>query len=252
MPREGNQVAFQELPDGERLSRPSRADQPLLSQTAALKPLPAGDHRPQKQVAKLGRGRDDPAHVLRGKRHERGGLGCVPGGKGRLAGEHRDVRGERSRPALGEIPIALRSVVDDVDGAALDHVQRRLALAVLEHDVPTREREPGADPRKELHLLRREPRKERRMVGVEEVLDRRRRVVARHRPRRRRIGGLAGRVPDPHASRRSVHAMPPKALGSRDRKSWTPTQLGRSSILAIRVPGRSICSRYSRAPSSPR
>jgi hypothetical protein len=39
---------------------------------------------------------------------------------------------------------------------------------VFEHDVPASEREPGADLRQELDLLRREPRKECRMVGIEE------------------------------------------------------------------------------------
>jgi hypothetical protein len=51
---------------------------------------------------------------------------------------------------------------------------------------------------------------------------------------------------DPH------RVMPPKALGSRDWKSCTPTQLGRRSMLAIRVPGRSICSMYAAAAVSPR
>jgi hypothetical protein len=40
-----------------------------------------------------------------------------------------------------------------------------------------------------------------------------------------------------------VHEMPPSALGSRDRKSCRPTQAGRRSIRAIRVPGRSISAR---------
>src|SRR5207247_3628361 len=118
------------------------------------------------------------------------------------AGEHRDVGGERSRPALGEVPIALRRVVDDVDGSALDYVERGLALAVLEHDVPARERELGADLRQVLDLLWREPGQERRMVGVEEVLYRGRRVVARHRSR----PALRRRADAPAAADHHSHA----------------------------------------------
>src|SRR5262249_22807927 len=134
--------------------------------------------------------------------------GRVPGGNGRLAGEHRDVGGERSRPALGEVPIALRRVVDHVDRPAPHHVERGLALPVLEHDVPAREHELRADLRQEVDLLRREPRKERRIVGVEEILYRGRRVIARHRSR----PTLRRRAATPAAARRSVRGNPGQVI----------------------------------------
>jgi hypothetical protein len=67
---------------------------------------------------------------------------------------------------LGEVPITLRCLVDDVHGSAVDHVQRGLALAMLEHDLAACKRLMGADLAQVFDLRRREPREERRIVGV--------------------------------------------------------------------------------------
>ena len=75
----------------------------------------------EEEVAELGRGRDDPTHVLGRKRQKRCRFGREAGGEYRLAREHRDIGGE-GPPALGEerSPSAL---VDDVQGSAEDHVE---------------------------------------------------------------------------------------------------------------------------------
>ena len=83
-------------------------------------------------------------------------------------------------PALGEVAVPLRRLVDDVYRSAPDHVQRGLALAVLEDEVPASVRVLGADLAQVLDLLRSQPREERGVVRIEEVLDWSRCVVARH------------------------------------------------------------------------
>ena len=64
-----------------------------------------------------------------------GRSGGVPGGERRLPREHGEIADEGPLLALGEVAVTLRRVIDDVDGSALDDVERRLALAVPEHFV---------------------------------------------------------------------------------------------------------------------
>jgi hypothetical protein len=180
VPGERNEVALQQLPDGERLTRPSRADQSLLTKAAALEPLPARCHGAQEQVAEPSRRGNHAPHVLRGKGNERRRLGREPCGERGLAREHGEIGDEGPHPALSEVPVTLRSLVDDVHGSALDDVERSLTLAVRKHFVAACERHLGADLRQVLDLRSRESREEDRIVGIEEVLDRSRRVVARH------------------------------------------------------------------------
>jgi hypothetical protein len=80
---------------------------------------------------------------------------------------------------LGEVAVTLRRLVDDVQGSGEDDVQRCLALAVLENEIPPREGLVGAELGQVLDLLRRQAGEERRMVGIEEVLDGGGRVVGR-------------------------------------------------------------------------
>jgi hypothetical protein len=132
------------------------------------------------QVAELGGGRNDPANVLRRERDQRRRLGREAGGERRLTGEHRDIGGEGPRSALREVAVTLRCLVDDVQGPGFDDVQGSLALAVLEDEIPARERQPRADLRQVLDLGLSEAGEEDRVGGVEEVLHRGWRVLVGH------------------------------------------------------------------------
>ena len=171
VPGERNQVALQQLSDGERVARPARADQLLLAEAATHEPIAAGDHGSQEEVAEVGgSGRDHPPHVLRRERDERRRSGGVPGGERRLPGEHGEIADEGGLLALGEVAVALRRLIDDVHGSALDDEERGLALAVPEHLLAPGERLLSADPSQVLDLLRRQPREHRRIVRIQEVL----------------------------------------------------------------------------------
>jgi hypothetical protein len=73
--------------------------------------------------------------------------------------------------ALGEIVIAVGLAVDDVDGPRQDDVERRIALALLEQDLPRGERQFLGALLQLFDLSRREAREQRRIVRVEEAGD---------------------------------------------------------------------------------
>ncbi len=103
VPAEWNEVALQQLTHRERITRPARPDETVLAVPVAGKPLSAGNHRSQDEIAEL-RGADDNAPQRVGRdRKQRSRLGRHPRGNGRLTGEHRDVADERPRSALREV-----------------------------------------------------------------------------------------------------------------------------------------------------
>ena len=78
----------------------------------------------------------------------------------RLAGEHRDVADERAAVGLRDVDVLAGLAVDELDEAALDHVEGRVADGVLVEHLAGLERAPLAALGEPLQLGVREPREQ--------------------------------------------------------------------------------------------
>ena len=135
MPAERNEIALEQLTDGEGVPGRAFADQPFQTVALGNQPLATHNHGAQEEVAELRGTGDHPAQFIGSHDQHRRLLGNDASGERRLAREHRDVGSERPWLTLSEVVIAVGLAVDDVDRSREDDEERRIALSLLEEDL---------------------------------------------------------------------------------------------------------------------
>ena len=138
VPAERDEVALQQLANGECLAGRAPPDQPCVAEALAQQPLTTRDHGPQEEVSQLVGAGDQRAQRVGLDREQLGLLCGDAAGDRRLAGEHGDVGGEGAGLALREVAIAVGLAVDDVDGSREHDVQGRIALTLGEDHLARR------------------------------------------------------------------------------------------------------------------
>ena len=170
-PVERDQIALEQLTDREGIARRASSDQQLIAEALPQQPLAPRDHGAQEQVAQICGTGDQRAQGIGRYGQDPALLGDDAAGDHRLAGEHGDVRCEGPGLALGEVVIAVRLAVDDVDRPGQDHEEGRIPLALLEEDLPRGEGQCLGMLRQLVDLGRIEVREQGRMVRIQKAFD---------------------------------------------------------------------------------
>ncbi len=163
MEAERDEVALQQVAHLEGAARAALGDEAQHAVPRALVPGAAGQEAAQHQLAHLRRrGQHRPqARPVEGDRLRRlGGHALRHRG---LAREGRDVADERPGVGLRDPDLLARLVVDEVDPAALDDEERRVAQPLLVEDLARGERAPLALLGEPGHLVLRQ-------AGVEDLV----------------------------------------------------------------------------------
>ena len=172
VPAERDEVALQQLANGECLTGRAPPDQPFVAEALAPQPLTTRDHGPQEEVSQLVGAGDKRAQRVGLYREQLGLLCGDAAGDRRLTGEHGDVGGEGAGLALREVAIAVGLAIDDVDGSREHDVHGRVALTLFEDDFARRQRQGLGVSASRSDLGLRQVREQDRIVRIQEALGR--------------------------------------------------------------------------------
>ena len=194
MEAERDEVALQQVADVEGAARAALGDEVHHPVSRSLVPGTAGQETAQHQLAHLRRCRQHGAQAgpIEGDRLRRLGRHALRH-RG-LAREGRDVADERPGVGLRDPDLLARLVVDEVDPAALDDEEGRVAQTLLVEDLARGERAPLALLGEPGQLVLRQP-------GVEDLVGEIRERVGldaggRHRSHASGAAGVGDRPSD--------------------------------------------------------
>jgi hypothetical protein len=131
VPAHRQQVALDQVAHFEGAAGRPRRDQPHHPVPRLFVPGAAGQQGGEDVFAELGPAGDHVAQAGAVERDRLGWLDRDAGADRRLPGEGGDVADEGAAVGLGNVDVLARLAVDELDPAALDHEERRLADPVL-------------------------------------------------------------------------------------------------------------------------
>ena len=137
---QGDEVALQQVAHLEGAPRAPLGDQAQDAVPGALVPGAAREQAPEHQLPHVRRGRQERAQAGAVEDDRLGGLRGHALGHRRLAREGRDVADEGPGVGLRDPDLLAGLVVDEVDAAALDDEEGRVALALRVEDLARGER----------------------------------------------------------------------------------------------------------------
>src|SRR3954447_5712321 len=135
-----------------------------------LVPRAAGEQRAEDVLAELRPAGHHVAQLGTVERERVRRLDRHAGADRRLAGERRDITDERARVGLGDRDVLAGLAVDELDPAAFDHVERRVADGMLVEDVAGREALARPALRQPFELAAGEPWEQHLVAEIREAL----------------------------------------------------------------------------------